>query len=302
MFQTGSLFNLLFNKKVSINPSIFSTQELYFLYLIFKQAGLKLSFFQFYKFFFVIYSNNLCLDKLYILLYLFYQVKTNSVSSVYFITSFESMSTNKSNLFIYNNPAIAQKLALFWKKFKKLKRPTTESNFDEFFLKSWEKKINTYTTLGFFKTVDVFYLVGLGLNNSKHTTIQINKPLIIAPKFSSTSIAKYLNVDHCNTFEFQYLRKNKVYNKGRYSRCRQNYRTGVYMCMYLSVCSIFGLYYWFYKFTFNFSYLWWFFIFFVGSFFFPKIVKYRLYEPNVLFYKFFDFFKWLGSLVRSIFF
>jgi hypothetical protein len=302
MFQTGSLFNLLFNKKVSTKHIRFSTQELYFLYLIFKRNGLKLNFFQFFNFFFLIKYNNISLDKLYTLLFLFFHLKTNSVHVVHLVKSLESNPINISNTYVHNHPVVAQKLTVFWKKFKKLKRPTTDSNFNEFFLKSWEKKINTYTTLGFFKTIDVFYLVGLGLNNFKQTTVTINKPLITSPKFSSTSIVKYLNVDYSNTFEFQYLRKNKVYNKGRYSRCRQNYRTGVYMCMYLSVCSIFGLYYWFYKFTFNFSYLWWFFIFFAGSFFFPKIVKYRLYEPTVLFSKFFDFFKWLGSLVRSIFF
>jgi hypothetical protein len=125
---------------------------------------------------------------------------------------------------------------------------------------------------------------------------------LVAPKLSSSSIYKFINVADSNNMEFQFLRKNKVYNKGRYSRCRQNYRTGVYMCMYLSVVSIFGLYYWFYKFSFNFTYLWWLFICFIGSFFLPKIIKYRLYEPITLFNKFFDLFKWLFLVIKSIFF
>ena len=87
------------------------------------------------------------------------------------------------------------------------------------------------------------------------TSVTVNKSLLLAPKLSSSSINKFFSIGGTNNFEFQYLRKNKVYNKGRYSRCRQNYRTGVYMCMYLSVVSIFGLYYWFYKFSFNFTYL-----------------------------------------------
>ena len=33
-----------------------------------------------------------------------------------------------------------------------------------------------------------------------------------------------------------------------------------------------------------------------------KIIKYRLYEPTTLFNKFFDFSKWVGSVISSIFF
>jgi hypothetical protein len=73
------------------------------------------------------------------------------------------------------------------------------------------------------------------------------------------------------------------------------------MCMYLSVVSIFGLYYWFYKFSFNFTYLWWLFIAFVGSFFLPKIIKYRLYEPTTIVTKIFDFFKWFFLVLKSLF-
>ena len=110
--------------------------------------------------------------------------------------------------------------------------------------------------LGFIKTHNVFHFVSSTFSLSNSTYVTFNKSMLVAPKFSSSSIAKYIDKNSFSSFEFQFLRKNKVYNKGRYSRCRQNYRTGVYMCMYLSVCSIFGLYYWFYKFSFNFTYLW----------------------------------------------
>ena len=118
-------------------------------------------------------------------------------------------------------------------------------------------------------------------------------------KISSSSIYKNLNVFDYSSAEFQFLRKNKVYNKGRYSRCRQNYRTGVYLCMYLSIVSIFGLYYWFFKFSFNFSHLWWFFIGFLCSFLLPKIIKYRLYEPKQTINSFYRFFLWFSILLKS---
>jgi len=118
---------------------------------------------------------------------------------------------------------------------------------------------------------------------------------------NASTINRHLAATAVNNVEFQFLRKNKVFNKGRYSRCRQNYRTGVYLCMYLSVVCIFGLFFWFYKFSFNFSYLWWVFIGFVGSFFLPKIIKFRLYEPTTLVNKFFQLFRWVVLLVKSLF-
>jgi hypothetical protein len=159
----------------------------------------------------------------------------------------------------------------------------------------------TYTKMGFVKTYNTYVLLRVKTESFVATVVSFNKPLLVTPKYSSSSINKYLSVNNLNTFEFQFLRKNKVYNKGRYSRTRQNYRTGVYMCMYLSVVSIFGLYYWFYKFSFNFTYLWWFFIAFVASFFVPKIFKYRLYEPTTLLVKIFDLFRWVFLLLKSFF-
>jgi hypothetical protein len=100
------------------------------------------------------------------------------------------------------------------------------------------------------------YTLYLFLQDNKiKTTINVNNNLSV-PKSTNSSIYKNISLFDYSNIEFQFLRKNKVYNKGRYSRCRQNYRTGVYLCMYLSVVSIFGLYYWFFKFSFNFSYLW----------------------------------------------
>lgn len=104
-------------------------------------------------------------------------------------------------------------------------------------------KLAKYNKLGFIIIHDSFFLVRVRSEMFLKNLVKFNKPLLITPKYSSSSINKYISVSNLGNFEFQFLRKNKVYNKGRYSRCRQNYRTGVYMCMYLSVVSIFGLYY-----------------------------------------------------------
>ena len=158
-------------------------------------------------------------------------------------------------------------------------------NFSKIFKICFKNKkaeiLYKYISIGLVVVKNNFITISTKLENSfNNSPVNItysNGSLLSSPKYSSSSISKYLPLNFVDNMEFQFLRKNKVYNKGRYSRCRQNYRTGVYMCMYLSIVSIFGLYYWFYKFSFNFTYLWWFFLVFVGSFFLPKIVKYRLY-------------------------
>jgi hypothetical protein len=78
------------------------------------------------------------------------------------------------------------------------------------------------------------------------------------------------------------LRKNKIFNKGRYSRNRQLYRTGVYWSIWLNILLVFGLYYYFYRFTFNFGYVWLPMGVFIVSIFFSRLVKYRLYNYNNL--------------------
>lgn len=47
-------------------------------------------------------------------------------------------------------------------------------------------------------------------------------------KFSISDFFKYLNNVTLQSINILFLRKNKIFNKGRYSRNRQYYRTGVY--------------------------------------------------------------------------
>jgi len=65
-----------------------------------------------------------------------------------------------------------------------------------------------------------------------------------------------------NEYSNLVLRKTKSFNKSRYSRNRQYYRTGVYWCLWLNIILVFALYYVFYRYTFKFSYI---FIFYILS-------------------------------------
>jgi hypothetical protein len=63
-----------------------------------------------------------------------------------------------------------------------------------------------------------------------------------------------------NDYSNMTIRKTKSFNKSRYSRNRQYYRTGVYWCLWLNIILVFVLYYAFYRYTLKFGYV---FIFYV---------------------------------------
>lgn len=300
MYQTNILFN--FFKKV--DRTNLSSQEVYHLFKLYNTFNPGVGYRQFCVYVTLYLANFQNLQKSFLVLNLLFCTKI--VIPLKVTSVFNSYQTQQScNLLFtfHSNPsAVYDNLTIFWKKFKKLKRPKTEENFYEFYLKTYLAKLTTYSKLNLLVLSDSFYIVRGKTETLVNRLVTFNKPLLVAPKLSSSSINKFIDISNSKNLEFQFLRKNKVYNKGRYSRCRQNYRTGVYMCLYLSVVSIFGLYYWFYKFSFNFTYLWWLFIAFVGSFFLPKIIKYRLYEPVTLINKFFDFFRWLLLVIKSLFF
>lgn len=69
-------------------------------------------------------------------------------------------------------------------------------------------------------------------NNLKTLSFNINSKInfsnLYKIKFSVSDFFKNLNNLTLNQMNILFLRKNKVFNKGRYSRNRQYYRTGVY--------------------------------------------------------------------------
>lgn len=301
MSQINIWFNFFLGNKDICN---LSTQELFSFYKIFKKRYPRLNFFQFSVLALLFFETFKSLKNTYLFFNLLYFSKTPAVLKVTSIYDLlQARLATGSIISVVSNPELTLiRLNFFWKRFKKLRRPKTDEDFSSVYLTDYQNKLDKYNGLGLLYIINSLSIVRAKTEVFFKNSVIINKPLLVAPKLSSSSIYKFINVADSNNMEFQFLRKNKVYNKGRYSRCRQNYRTGVYMCMYLSVVSIFGLYYWFYKFSFNFTYLWWLFICFIGSFFLPKIIKYRLYEPITLFNKFFDFFKWLFLVIKSIFF
>ena len=305
-----------FYKDVSYDK--LSTQDLYQLYKLYNQFDpLQKSFWRFCEFKTFLFKYKYKPKNHLLFLGFIYFFKTLPLVKVIKFYGKYQLENNKSKFItMVSDPKWEiDKWVFFWSKWSKLRRPKlseeeekNREGFFEVYLNMWRKKVTKYINLKFFTSGENYVLHLWKLNHklfkNKIVTIKDSKKRlnIQSPKLSSSSIVKLLKIENVNLFEFQFLRKNKVYNKGRYSRCRQNYRTGVYMCMYLSVVSIFGLYYWFFKFSFNFTYLWWLFIAFIGSFFVPKIIKYRLYEPTTILTKCFDFCKWSFLALKSIFY
>jgi hypothetical protein len=92
-------------------------------------------------------------------------------------------------------------------------------------------------------------------NKIKFNTDWLKKLNVFYPiRFSETSVSKHIKLDNIHNYVFFYIRKNRIFNKGRYSRNRQLYRTGVYWCLWLNIMLVYGLYFMFYRFTFNFGY------------------------------------------------
>jgi hypothetical protein len=112
-------------------------------------------------------------------------------------------------------------------------------------------KTNTQTALYIFQYTRVKLDKLLFLCAKIQTNIKTTSTLIVRPSLMSIGI-KVANVGACTIMA---IRKFKVFNKGRYSRTRQLYRTGVYWCLLLNIILVVGLYFWFYRFMFNFGYV-----------------------------------------------
>ena len=105
--------------------------------------------------------------------------------------------------------------------------------------------------------------------NNMDTSIDLDNVLFTSQLVSLDN----KNLNNCSNITF--VKINKLYNKGRFSRNKQTYRTGVIWCLWLTVLSICGPFYYFYSFSFNFTYLWFLFILLVLRFSFVYLSKYN---------------------------
>lgn len=186
------------------------------------------------------------------------------------------------------------KLSNFIIRLKKIPHMTDELNTssDTTSLVNFFPKIKKIKKISFYKLIKIKQIF---LNNLEKVKIKTKFKLITMQNwkinFLPTSVNKY-TTGNCNLTTIYYLRKNRIFNKSRYSRNRQLYRTGVYWCLWLSIFVGWGLYFIFYRFTLNFGYLWWLTYLGLGSFYFNRLVKYRFYNLMILWIEFKKNYMW----------
>lgn len=163
-----------------------------------------------------------------------------------------------------------------------------------FFLKIFIKNFRSIYTFTYKNNVLNFFKIKLNLNFFK--SLKNYYPI----RFSETSLSKHIDLKNINTYNFFFIRKNRIFNKGRYSRNRQLYRTGVYWCLWLNIMLVYGLYFMFYRFTFNFGYFWWGILILAYSSIFSRVVKYNFFNIFYIKNEIFMFFRWLGLFLLNI--
>lgn len=120
-------------------------------------------------------------------------------------------------------------------------------------------------------------------------------------RFNESSSNKFIELNKISDYCFFFLRKNRIFNKGRYSRNRQTYRTGVYWCLWVNILSLYGLYFLFYRFTFNFGFLWTPLMIFFGSFIFSRALKYNFFNLNFVIFELKSFYRWTSFLYQNFY-
>jgi hypothetical protein len=121
-----------------------------------------------------------------------------------------------SNIFLRNNLNSYQNLVKNYLCAFKLANNNTTLNSEDFGVKFFDKNRVFFNYFSNLKTL------------SFNINFKINLISLYKIKFSVSDFFKNLNNLTLNQMNILFLRKNKVFNKGRYSRNRQYYRTGVY--------------------------------------------------------------------------
>lgn len=218
----------------------------------------------------------------------------NSVNNlIYFLSDDLDYSTklkiDKKDIF-YNKVVFVQKIPATVKPLKLVKPNFAKSlkKYNKLYLKFKNNNfaLSFITVFKFFLKKEKYLLEKNFLNFYK---------ILYPIKYKPTDVTQFLYNSNIIAF---FLRKNKIFNKGRYSRNRQLYRTGVYWCLWLNIINVFGLYYYFYRFVFNFGYFYLPLLLLILSIFGSRLIKYRFYNPLIvvnefnlflnLFYNFFS--------------
>jgi len=252
-------------------------------FLIFQKMFIKKYFNLYSSFFYSIYDNNNTIKLIFFFSYI--NVLTNKKLVIYNLNVFDDWCKYNFSLnFLKKINSKTTKINLFYIKNKFFK-------YDKLFLKNFKQ---SYKNIYFFK----LFAKDLKMKINKDWRDLLNKHYFV--KFSDSSISKYININSIKMYKFNFIRKNRIFNKSRYSRNRQLYRTGVYWCLWLNVLVVYGLFFVFYRFTFNFGYFWWGVLILFYSTIFSRVLKYNFYNIFFLFEEFKNLIVWYGYIFKTI--
>lgn len=170
-----------------------------------------------------------------------------------------------------------------------------KSNFEKILLK-YNKFYSSFSEKKNFSLKDIIFIKNNKIEIENYFAVFYKN--LFSVKYKPTDVSQYLTKTKSVTSLF--LRKNKIFNKGRYSRNRQLYRTGVYWCLWLNIINVFGLYYYFYRFVFNFGYFYIPLLILILSIFGSRLIKYRFYNPKVILNEFNLFIYIIYSFTKDI--
>ena len=131
MSWNNTIFNFLFKTADKNLP----VQQLYLMYTIFIKLNNKLTFIQFCGYYFLYKSKFICKNSRSLFLSKFFFIKTQNL-----VKNNDILYTSAKHC---GNTLVSSKnydISRFWKKFQKLKRPTTEDNYNEFFINDFKRK------------------------------------------------------------------------------------------------------------------------------------------------------------------
>jgi hypothetical protein len=272
----------LYDKKfISVRNIQF--QDFFKFYCFFKKNNYYFNLF-FDNVFYLFNIKNKFLSFFFIFFYIFKNffmgfVRTYQISSFYFFVFFDFNKINFLKLNLLNNKHINYANISFIISNRTIQNFSVKSSY-VFWLHNYLMSFENFN-------INSNYLIKIKSSLSSFF-IRINNSFLM----------KFLKNNNLNGYIFFYLRKSRVFNKGRYSRNRQNFRTGVYWCLYVNILAVLGIYYFFYKFTINFGYLWWIFIFFINCFFFNKFIKLHIFSIQGLIIFFKKLFFWYIFLFK----
>lgn len=216
----------------------------------------------------------------------------------------EILNKNKRVVPVNNNPHLElhQSYLIKFKKAKKAKFIKFFKLYDAFWATSYISLYNVYLVLQneFYKIKPfkrIFFLKNfpVKINNAYNNFLNLYWPV----KNQNGLFSKFVDLNFNKNNTIFFLRKIRIFNKGRYSRNRQLYRTGVYMCLWINIIFVYFYIFAFYRFTFNFGFMWFGIGLFILSMTFSRAARYRFYNFKNFIVEFYNFILWAAFFLED---